>query len=74
MTLAGPQLNLSLSPTNTLVFTWTSPTVGDHLQNNASLGTTNCVTLTNAPVTVGSSKQIFLPVPASNMFYRLTQP
>lgn len=73
MTLAGPQLNLSLSPTNTLVFTWISPTAGYHLQSNTSLGTTNWVTLTNAPVTAGSNNQIFLPVPASNMFYRLAQ-
>src|SRR4029077_478402 len=66
ITLAGPPLNLILSPTNTLLFTWTSPTAGYHLQANASLGTTNWVTLTNTPVTAGSSNQIVLPVPASN--------
>lgn len=74
MTLAGPQLNLSLSPTNTLVFAWTSPTAGYHLQVNASPGTTNWLTLTNEPVTAGSSNQLILPAPASNVFYRLTQP
>ena len=74
MTLAAPQLNLSLSPSNTLVFTWTSPTAGYHLQVNGSPGTTNWVTLTNEPVTAGSSNQIVLPAPASNVFYRLTLP
>jgi hypothetical protein len=72
--LPPPQLNLSLSPTNTLVFTWTEPTAGYLLQANASPSTTNWVTLTNAPVTVGSSNQIVLPTPSSNQFYRLTLP
>ena len=71
---SAPPLNLSLSPTNRLVFTWTSPANGYLLQVNASLGTTNWLTLTNAPVTVGSSNQIVLPAPASNLFYRLTLP
>jgi hypothetical protein len=74
MTLVGPQLNLSLSPANTLAFTWISPAAGYHLQANASLGTTNWATLTNAPVTAGSSNQILLPMPGSNVFYRLAQP
>jgi len=74
MTSAVPELNLSLSPTNGLVFTWISPTNGYLLQANTSLGTTNWVTLTNAPVTIGSSNQIVLPAPASNLFYRLNLP
>jgi hypothetical protein len=77
MTLAvptTPQLNISLSPTNTLVFTWTSSTAGYLLQTNASLGPTNWMTLTNTPVTVGSSNQIVLPAPASKVFYRLRLP
>jgi hypothetical protein len=70
----GPQLNVKAAPTNTLLFTWTAPTNGYRLQANASLSTTNWTTLTNAPVTVGSSNQIILAVPASNVFYRLTLP
>ena len=69
-----PQLSLKLAPTNMLLFTWTAPTNGYRLQANSSLTTTNWVTLTNTPVTVGSSNQIFLPAPARNMFYRLTLP
>jgi hypothetical protein len=74
VTLAVPQLSLSVSPASTLVFTWTSSTAGYLLQANASLGTTNWVTLTNAPVTVGSSNRIVLPTAASNLFYRLKLP
>jgi hypothetical protein len=74
MTLAGPQLNLSLSPTNALVFAWNSSTGGYHLEASASLGTTNWVVLTNAPVTAGSNSQIVLPRPAGSQFYRLTLP
>jgi hypothetical protein len=74
MVPAGPPLNLTLSPTNTLVFAWTAATTGYLLQANASLSATNWVTLTNATLTVGSSNQIVLPTPASNQFYRLTLP
>jgi hypothetical protein len=74
VTPAAPPLNLSLSSSNTLVFTWTGLTAGFSLQANASLGTTNWVTLTNAPVTDGSNNQIVLPTPVSTQFYRLTLP
>jgi hypothetical protein len=70
----APPLTLSLSPTNTLVFTWPTSTNGYHLQANVSLATTNWVTLTNTALTVGSNLQIVLPPPASNQFYRLTVP
>ncbi len=69
---SAPQLNVSVLPTSQLAFTWTSSTNGFLLQTNASLLTTNWVTLTHQPVTVGSSNQIILSAPASNLFYRLT--
>ena len=69
-----PQLSLKLAPTNMLLFTWTAPTNEYRLQANSSLTTTNWVTLTNTPVAVGSSNQIFLPAPARNLLYRLTLP
>jgi hypothetical protein len=72
VTLAMPQLNLSLSQSNTLVFNWTSWTNGFRVQANASLGTTNWVTMTNEPLTVASNSQIVLPAPATALFYRLT--
>jgi len=69
-----PPLNLSLSPTNTLAFTWTGPTNAYILQSVASLDATNWATLTNGPTAVGSNSQIIVPAPASNQFYRLTLP
>jgi hypothetical protein len=75
MTPAAPLLNVSLSSSNTLLFTWIGSTTGFVLQVNPSLGTTNWVTLTNAPVAAGSSNEIVLPTPAaSSQFYRLTLP
>jgi hypothetical protein len=77
MTLAmppAPQLNFSVLPTSQLIFTWTSSTNGFLLQANASLATSNWVTLTNQPVTVGSGNQIVLPAPSANVFYRLALP
>ncbi len=69
-----PRLNLSVSSTNKLVFTWTSPTNGFLLQTNASLLNANWGTVTNKPVTVGSSNQVILSAPVSDLFYRLTLP
>jgi len=74
MTLVVPQLTLNLSRSNTLVFNWTSPIAGFLLETNASLSTSNWGNLTNSPVTVGSSNQIVLPLPAKDVFYRLTLP
>jgi len=74
LTLVVPQLSVRHSSPNSLVFTWTNQVISYLLQTNASLRTTNWVTLTNTPVTVGSSNQIVLPAPASSVFYRLTAP
>ncbi len=71
---SAPQLSIKPAPTNTLLFTWIAPTNGYRLQANGSLNTTNWTTLTNAPMTVGTSNQIVLTVPASNVFYRLALP
>ncbi len=62
------------SPSNALVFSWTTPTPGFQVQANASPLGTNWVTLTNAPVTVGISNRVVLPVPSGNQFYRLVLP
>jgi len=70
----APQLSLGLSPIGTLTFTWTTSTTGYVLQANASLASTNWVTLTNPPVTVGSSNRIVLSTPISNLFFRLSLP
>jgi len=74
ITPAVPEVSLSLGPSNTLVFNWTSWTNGFQLQANTSLATTNWVTVTNTPVTVASNNQVVLPATASQVFYRLALP
>ena len=74
MMLEYPPLNLSLSPPNLLVFHWPFTNSPYRLQANASLTTTNWVTLTNIPVNIGTNSQIVLPEQASHQFYRLTLP
>ena len=74
LVVPAPQLILHLSPTNTLIFSWTSSTAGYLLQTNDSLVTMNWGMLTNVPETIGSSNQIVLPLPTRDLFYRLTLP
>jgi len=68
-----PKLDLSIA-SKKLVFNWTSATNGFLVQTNTSLRTTNWVTLTNKPVTVGTNNQIILAAPTNNVFYRLMLP
>lgn len=65
-----PQLNASLTQTNTIVMSW--PTVGPFLlQENPDLATSNWSTINQAPDAVGAKSQIVLPGPTNSMFYRL---
>jgi outer membrane protein assembly factor BamB len=70
----APRLTISLTATNTMLISWPSPCSGFALQQNSNLSTTNWVTLTNTPVTVGSQNQVTMPSPTGNQFYRLMQP
>ena len=74
MTLAYPPLTLNFSRPSSLVFRWPYTNSAYRLQANASLLTTNWVTLSNSPVNVGTNSQITLPAPATAQFYRLTPP
>ncbi len=70
-----PPLKLSLTKSNTLVFSWPFTNSPYRLQSNTSLGTTNWVTLTNVPVNVGTNNQIGLAMSTNKVaFYRLTLP
>ena len=71
--LVVPKLDLSIA-SKKLVFNWTSATNGFLVQTNTSLRTTNWVTLTNKPVTVGTNNQVILAAPTNNVFYRLMLP
>jgi hypothetical protein len=74
MTLTYPPLQLGLAPSNQLVLRWSYTNSPYRLQANASLATTNWVTLTNVPANSGTNSQIVLPMIAVQQFYRLTLP
>ncbi len=74
VTLAYPPLNLSHSPPNQLMFRWPYTNSPYRLQANASLSTTNWVTLTNVPSNAGTNSQVMLPLSGGQQFYRLTLP
>ena len=73
MTLAYPQLSINFSPPH-LVFSWPLTNSAYRLQANTSVITTNWVTLTNLPVSVGANSQIVLPAQTAQKFFRLTLP
>lgn len=74
MILAYPPLTLNFSRPSSLVFRWAYTNSPYRLQANASLLATNWVTLSNAPVNVGTNSQVTLSAPATAQFYRLTLP
>ncbi|HLH56635.1 MAG TPA: hypothetical protein VKY92_23825 [Verrucomicrobiae bacterium] len=73
VTLAYPRLSLNFM-SNNLVFSWSSTNSPYRLQANASLSSTNWLTLTNLPVTVGKNSQIAMPAHSGQQFYRLALP
>ena len=73
-TPGGPQLMITLTPSNTALVLWPSPSAGFVLQQNADLNPTNWV---GAPESVndnGTHKFIVVNPPAGNRFYRLFKP
>ncbi|PWU15934.1 MAG: hypothetical protein C5B50_14590 [Verrucomicrobia bacterium] len=74
-----PQLTISATRTNSVVLSWTDPSVGTNafafsLQQTLSLSSTNWMTLTNKPNNVGGVNQIELPVSGVSSFFRLVNP
>jgi hypothetical protein len=68
-----PSLTVQAMSTNAVVIAWPAPSTGFSLQQNSSLIITNWVSVTNIPMTVGTSKQVTVAVPVGAMFYRLAQ-
>ena len=69
-----PQLSLALTPTNSIVLAWPATASGFLLQESQSLQAANWATNAAIPVVIGASKQVVLPAPTGNRFYRLIQP
>lgn len=68
-----PQLRIARTGTNTVLLSWPETSKAFRPQQNAGLGSTDWLTLTNAPRRVGAWNLVTLPPPAANMFYRLAQ-
>ncbi len=74
MTLIYPPLSISLSPTNTLVFTWPYTNSPYRLTTVTTLTATNWTIINQTPVNAGTNSQVNLPLPSGISFYRLTLP
>lgn len=73
-TPGAPRLTILLTPTNTVVVSWPSPSTGFALQQNTNLNTTNWVTPLETVNDNGVTKSILVNPPAGNRFYRLQHP
>jgi len=71
----APQLNIATANIN-FALSWIVPSTNFVLQQNSDLGTTNWVTITNAPTLnlTNLHNEVTLPSPGSNVFYRLKTP
>ncbi len=72
-TPGSPLLRVLLTSTNTVVVAWPNPSTGFSLQQNAALGNTNWLGVTNVPAVVGNEKQVIVAPPVGNRFFRLGQ-
>jgi len=75
-TPGAPTLRVVRTTTNTVVVAWPDPSTGFSLQENSVVnispgwaGVTN-----KPPIVVGSEKQVIVPSPVGNRFYRLKSP
>jgi hypothetical protein len=68
----APTLTITLTPTNTVMVSWPSPSTGWNLQQNNDLNTANWGAAP-APTDNGTSKYIIVNPPTGNRFYRLMQ-
>jgi len=70
----APLLTIRLTPTNTAIVSWPSPSTGFLLQQNADLNTANWVTDPQSVTDNGTNRFIIVNPPAGNRFYRLFKP
>jgi len=70
-TPGAPYLSVAVTPTNTVLISWSYPSIGFSLQQNGVLNTTNWVSVTNVPVQAGDQWQLIVQPSPGNRFYRL---
>ncbi len=73
-TPGSPLLRVARTTTNTVLVAWPSSVTGFSLQQNALLGNTNWLGVTNTVNVVGSENQVIISPPAGNRFFRLKSP
>lgn len=66
-----PLLRIGLTPTNTVLLTWSAQAVGLVPERNDLLISSNWVALTNAGSVVDGENQVVVAVPPGNSFFRL---
>src|SRR5271157_3325479 len=73
-TPGAPLLTILLTPTNTAMVYWASPSTGFELLQNSNIVTTNWVTPPQSVTDNGTIKYIIVNPPTGNRFYRLRNP
>jgi len=73
-TPGAPLLSVRLTGTNSVIVSWPAPFTGFELQQSASLNALDWSTATTIPINVGGEKQVVIPIPIGNHFYRLRKP
>jgi len=73
-TAGAPLLRVARTITNTVLVAWPSSVTGFNLQQNAAIGSSNWLPVTNSVNTVGSEFQVIISPPVGNRFYRLKSP
>ena len=71
LTPGAPLLSIERTATNSVIVAWPDPSTGFELQQNPDLNPTNWVKVATLPTVVGGQKQVVVPVPVGNRFYRL---
>ena len=73
-TPGAPLLSITLnSQLSTITVSWPLPADGWVLQENPNLNMTNWVNVPQTPQEVGGRKQVVIPSPTGNRFYRLSK-
>jgi hypothetical protein len=73
-TAGAPLLALHLTPTNTVLLSWSTGFPGFNLQQNPLLGSPDWAAVTNAPVVLGGENHVTLGISGGDRFFRLKSP
>jgi hypothetical protein len=71
---AGPPLSALLTPTNTVLVYWTSPSTGFNLQQNTNFNTASWTTPAETVNDNGIIKSVLVNNPSGSRFFRLAKP